>query len=93
MCFGMNETHRLRREDISDIVARRCAIMMEFSVFIDPEIEIANRLISPINNPVLVGTLYGWRITANRVMLMSDDRGFHSVVVYADRLVSITSAA
>jgi hypothetical protein len=45
----MNETHRLRREDISDIVARRRAIMMKFSVFIDPEIKIANR-ISRINN-------------------------------------------
>ena len=50
----MNETHRLRCEDISDIVARRRAIMMKLSVIIDPEIEIANRFVSLINNPLPV---------------------------------------
>ena len=42
---------------------------------------------------VPVGNLIRLANAANRVMLTPDGRGFHSVVVSAHRLVSLTSAA
>ena len=38
-------------------------------------------------------TLYGWRVGANRVMLMPDGRCSHAAVVCAHRLMSLKSAA
>ena len=38
-------------------------------------------------------TLYGWRVGANRVMLMPDGRCSHVAVVSAHRLVSLKSSA